>query len=219
VIEQGERMERRVIYTYYEVIGGHSFDNDRLLSSWLASWYLRGWEPRILTLTDAQKHGDYEKIMKRVSTLPTINNRQYEEACYRRWLAFDVVGGGVMCDTDVINFTAQVNDVPFPETVWIGNSSGVPCLVSASARGAKEIVDMINSSNEYIEINGLKHCSDMCMFMGSCFHRSAFAVEFGDSNFQSAPVIHFSFQSVLSETLGKLKKCEAVHSRRFLFPF
>jgi hypothetical protein len=210
-------MERRVIYTYYELIGGHSFDNDRLLSSWLASWYLRGWEPRILTLTDAQKHGDYEKIMKRVSTLPTINNRQYEEACYRRWLAFDVVGGGVMCDTDVINFTALPSEIPFPETVWIGDASGVPCLVAASERGAKAIVELISTSNESIQVNGLQHVSDMCMFIASDFHRSSFVVEFGHSHFQTAPVVHFSYRSVLSETLGKLKKCEAVHSRRFLF--
>ena len=70
---------------------------------WRDSWARNGWDPVVLTLSNATHHPLYEQLWAAVLALPTLNNKYYETQCYLRWLAIAAAGGGFMVDYDVMN--------------------------------------------------------------------------------------------------------------------
>lgn len=128
------------IYTYVETIP--EFPHERLLIAlWESSWRRLGWNPVILTPADAARHplsGDLEKHI--ATQLPSTNHPAYERACYLRWCALEVAGGGWMSDYDVINYSLhpEDNEPPGAGHLWFGHQSAIParvcpCLVHGGA--------------------------------------------------------------------------------------
>ena len=88
------------IHTYHEPLPG--VDRTEILELWAESWRRAGWEPVVHTRAEAAKHpkaGVYDRL---IAKLPTVNPRDYEEACWRRWLVAAQVGG-YWCDDDLVN--------------------------------------------------------------------------------------------------------------------
>lgn len=105
-----------VVNTYYEHING--FDDDvNLLGLWKVSWENNGWKTRVLTLDDAKRHSNYSKYISRFSAFPTVNDKQYELACFNRWFAMACIGG-YMADYDVINHGLRPFDRPNSFTLF-----------------------------------------------------------------------------------------------------
>ena len=56
----------------------------------------------VLSLEDAKKHPEYAALRARIEKLPLGGNREYDMACYLRWLAMVGAGGGWMSDYDAV---------------------------------------------------------------------------------------------------------------------
>lgn len=54
----------------------------------------------VLTIEDAERHAEYAMLRARIEKLPLGGNREYDLACYLRWLAMAAAGGGWMSDYD-----------------------------------------------------------------------------------------------------------------------
>ena len=103
--DSSETSERCPIYTYYEDLTHFSHQvHMSTLKSWARHWYSVGFMPLILSRQQAASHPLYKKFRKRMRKLPTVNPKNYEMACYLRWLAFEQIGGGIMVDFDVVYF-------------------------------------------------------------------------------------------------------------------
>ncbi len=132
-----------VVNTYYEHIDG--FDDDvNLLGLWKVSWENNGWKTRVLTFDDAKRHKNYNKYADRFSTLPTINNKQYEIARFNRWFAMACIGG-YMSDYDVINHGLRPFDKPNSFTLF---ESRCTSFVFGKVRDYNFCLDMFYRFNE-----------------------------------------------------------------------
>ncbi len=143
--------QRPVMHTYYDPLSqqkkrptGMSLSDDRqLLKIWADSWKAMGWRVRILTMQDAQKHPNFDHIQELLQKVPLGRRPDYDRACYLRWFAMTVAGGGWMSDFDVIplpgsmlanNHDAynRMNDGNFTVYDMTAQGDPVPSLVSGS---------------------------------------------------------------------------------------
>jgi len=147
----GEKLP--VIYTYFEGYNGIAQNKKHgdvaLLQYWSTAWDLAGWEPRILTEKDAEKHPDYEELIAIITDRQPAGEEncvsQYDMACYKRWIAMAAVGGGFMTDNDVFplnDFRVYGNELPNDGklTVW---EQWVPAIVSGSSEEYRRIAQRI----------------------------------------------------------------------------
>jgi hypothetical protein len=160
------------IYTYFDDIyvtrlfGFLGQDELDMLEMWKKSWSAYGWNTVILDQSIAKKHPKFKEYQKIFSTFPTVNSKKTELACYYRWIAMEVVGGGFMSDIDVMNYGFF-----YPSGNWEKNftthQSFIPSLVSASKAEYQRVIDLMASfdisKNEHKE-GGKPHISDMIIF-------------------------------------------------------
>lgn len=77
-------------------------DELRLQLLWRERWSAAGWEPFVLTEWQARQNPYFAEFDQAISKFPSANPATYERACFLRWLALEVAGGGFMSDFDVI---------------------------------------------------------------------------------------------------------------------
>jgi hypothetical protein len=182
-----------IVYTYYDPIvpGGRSPAHSGVLRLWSESWRRKGWEPRVLGPRDAKKHPHHARFLRRMREYPTINPREYEDACYLRWLALDKAGGGLMVDYDVINMGFAPRRGK--GAIEMLDPTYVPCAVFANSDGIRRICYELEVFNP----KGATHVSDMHIFK-SRFDEKTFGppgtecVEFTVEGWASAPLVHFA---------------------------
>ncbi len=82
-------------------------DVQRLLNAWESLWRESGWETRILTMDDAKKHKDFNRMK---AIMERFKDGEYNRRCFYRWLAMAEIGGGWMSDYDTfpLDFNAEV---------------------------------------------------------------------------------------------------------------
>jgi len=104
----------------------------------------------VVSQKDAERHPRYDEMVRRFSEYPTVNPPGYELACYLRYLAMAVVGGGFMTDYDVIN----VNVPPPPTCDWLPNDGAftthekfVPSVATGTAAEFDRVV------NEFYDVD------------------------------------------------------------------
>ena len=138
---------RCVVYTYFEDQG---MGDEPALEVWRDVWAKAGWDPVVLSQKDAERHPRYDEMVRRFSEYPTVNAPGYELACYLRYLAMAVVGGGFMTDYDVIN----VNVPPPPTCDWLPNDGAftthekfVPSVATGTAAEFDRVV------NEFYDVD------------------------------------------------------------------
>jgi len=129
------------IYTYYdESVSVTQSENQRnILDIWQRSWSKHGWGPLVLGPPEAQKHPLFTKLTEHVKReYRGPNPLIYELACFHRWLALAVVGGGYMSDYDVVNYgLAPMPPRELPFEILAGHKNrGCPCFAWASKIGA-----------------------------------------------------------------------------------
>lgn len=203
-------MAKQPIYTYFSPVDAINQQSQReVIDLWRNSWSAKGWNPIILSEQHAKGHKLYNEFVKHIDKFPTVNPKQYERACWMRWLALDVVGGGTMSDYDVMNFTWEPLE---PAWFAIHEPENVPCLVQASPQMAKSVIRHIlaHGPKDYKTENGKPHTSDMFLFQQK-FERQKLrtCVEYYHPGWECAPTIHFA-TFALNKTHRGISKANAI---------
>lgn len=99
-LEYAAKWHTPVMNTFWEPVpggccGASEEGHNKLIAAWKSSWENRGWETRILTLDDAKRHPDFDKLEE---ILQQLDVNDYNRRCFYRWLAMSNVGGGWMSD-------------------------------------------------------------------------------------------------------------------------
>jgi len=199
------------VYTYHDGIyeGGRP-DTDlrqadeqyEMISHWKRSWAKRGWNPKVLTQADARRHPMFQPITERLKQLPTVNSSAYELACYHRWLAVAVMGGGFMSDYDVVNFGFEPREPQSDLTIYESHFSRdevTPSCVSGTAYGFMSAVtafaacDPKHVTSDY---NGKPHTSDMIVLQKlrdtGLYVIAPIVRSYGNHGWDTAPLVHYS---------------------------
>ncbi len=184
-------------------------ETDIVLSLWKNSWRKNGWLPIVLTREDAKKHNLYEKILTKVIEFPTVNPKQYEIACFMRWVAIAAIGGGFMSDYDVINYHFLPIDIPSEVTVYHSLNPG---LVGGNGAAFDDtllslILNNVTSANFKLVSDKL-HYSDMYLFLQfpSMFHHVPISKLIGAEGWQNASLVHY-YNSGLNHIMAPLYGC------------
>lgn len=184
------------IYTYHIDVEGMA-DSVKLIDLWKQSWAKMGWNPMVLTREHSQRHPQYNDLVNHFNNhLPTINPKQYELACYERWLAMVVVGGGWMSDSDVINWSFFPNRPKSEDLICFSKGSICPCLVyggeEAYASGIKLFL-----SHRGGAINPA-HASDQDILNlhPDKIKHSLIVEQHGNAGWENASLVHFNHGSM-----------------------
>jgi len=195
------------LYSYYSdvpVIG--AFDSLKLIALWRQHWTAAGWEPFVLNEWHARQHPRYAEFHSKLCVLPSVNPKEYEIACYLRWLALAQVGGGWMADYDVFETKAPGAPPHWHELtgaelgkIQIFQTPCCPCLVWCSADNAVQFLEQA-STGQYgrREINGSAHYSDQYALEDLHMARVPW-IEirdmvklWSDKGWETAPVVHYA---------------------------
>ena len=189
------------VYTYHAGSPGPG----ELLDVWRKTWAAHGWEPTVLWQNDAEAHPRYDEIFEAVHKLPTVNSRQYEDACYLRWVALLQVGGGLMVDYDVGNRGFTPDHLHTPRALVPLHVDRVPCALWASKAGLNTVLEWFKNPGEPWTVNGQPHLSDMHVFArrSSGFPVDPVCCEFNDPRTKGLPLVHFSSDSTKLTGLSK----------------
>ena len=153
---------RPIIYTFYKRKTSTSKSKldvndikDEQLQVWVDLWKEAGWEPRILTLDDAERHPDFEKYNHKIRL--NAFNGYYDYLCFMRWLAMDAQGhGGWMCDFDVIpmGITTDEGRSVHNNGRFTVYERFVPSMASGSAaewnRMTRLMMDLASENSEHL---------------------------------------------------------------------
>lgn len=183
----------QTIYTYFETVPEMSYDDAmELMDIWKREWSSHGWTPVVLGYADAAKHPEFGELQKVFEAFPSSNPDGYDLACFNRWLAMSVVGGGWMSDYDVMPVNPAFNPTQTIE-FFSGNERDplIPCLVHGSKAGYETVIEHFRTHKPKGD-----HTSDMVALRD--FHGETFGGvrEYGDPSWQTAKVVHFSNHSM-----------------------
>lgn len=95
------------VYTYYKQ-DCQLQDFSPLVNLWVKEWIKAGFEPEVLINTPVS-HPQYELVVNTIKNLPSVNPKGYTDANIIRWLAMDLVGGGLHLDSDVFPNHTKIN--------------------------------------------------------------------------------------------------------------
>ncbi|KAJ8021936.1 hypothetical protein HOLleu_39280 [Holothuria leucospilota] len=158
------------IYTYFQKDPDTNPDsvneNNKILYLWEKAWSLAGWKPRILTEEDAKRHPNYEELRRKFWAFPTVNRKEYEIACFMRYLAMATVGGGWMSDYDVLPFRLSGCTEPLNEGGYTVYDSFVPSLVSGTSQEFTRVANVMadvdwTAQPKHFSVKNKPHVSDM----------------------------------------------------------
>ncbi len=118
------------IFTYFEPILEHykQAHHGDVVDLWRESWEKLSCPTTVLSRADAERNPIYQKLRDHISTFPTLNNRQYEEACFVRWCAAQLAGDEpfVFMDYDIFP-TALFQG--WPEVNGLAEFGAIPSCV------------------------------------------------------------------------------------------
>lgn len=182
------------IHTFHDNIGREA-SNVPLVYLWKERWERQGWEAVVLDRNDAQKHPDWARMATAFDRLPTVNGKPYEFACYIRWLAMEVVGGGWMCDYDVIPYDFKPRPPTERLTLW--NGGACPCLVSGSAAEYRRLAERFAGWTPTAKDMAFKpgpHCSDqnICDQIPGEYDVQSAVVQYLDPGWEKAAAVHYA---------------------------
>lgn len=192
------------IFTYYTHCAGHNPEPEvKLLALWKETWAKLGVEPFVLQEWHARQSPGFGEFHNAIGQLPTTNNRDYEKACFLRWLALAQVGGGWMMDYDL--FPNRFSDLPH----WTGAQMNrlqlmqancvCPCFVYASSEVALRLCgEMAPGKHGLRTINGQPHYSDQYVLCDLVDAKADWidlthhVLGYGDAGWEKAEFVHFS---------------------------
>lgn len=162
-LSSDEEQRRPIMYTFYSPLVRATetpreiktrIADQELLEAWKTTWYEAGWEPRVLTVQEAQQHPMYVSYKERLDDRVVLigkggRNEEYNEYCFLRFLAMAFVGGGTMADYDAFPLQ-RAHDSPTrtPDrfTVYqktINKAGPIPALCSGTSTEWERIAHAI----------------------------------------------------------------------------
>ena len=196
------------VYSYFEHLNDLALP---VIDLWKETWSRHGWNPIVLGESDFKAWPSHAEFDEKVSKLPTVNGFEYERACYRRWGAMVVVGGGLLGDYDVINFGFKPTDLP---------DCGDKCLMMEAAPGltlgskrsfelaCEVFMNYIPDASDVYQ--GKPHTSDMFitdkLLNKGLFERRIIGRQFGDLNWEHSTLVHFPSLVTGPDKAGVIRK-------------
>lgn len=184
---------RKTIHTYYAPVDAISrFDSERMIEIWKAEWEFAGWNPVVIGEKEARLHPRFEEFYATFKKFPSSNPDGYDLACFLRWVAMAAIGGGWMCDFDVLPNSGDFKtrgDISF----FSGNERDplIPCLVHGTKEGFEAVLMHFLSH----EPTG-NHTSDMVALRDYSSKSIGGVLEYGEPGWHSAKAVHFSNHSM-----------------------
>jgi len=188
------------IYTYFKALPDiNSIDERKLICLWTNAWREQGLEPVVLNERVASRSPLFQLCIEAYRKLPSINPRDYDLACFLRWLAV-----GVMRDD--FCFMSDYDCLPtkhWPGKVFESNQEEltvhqwhVPCLVGGPGL-LFENMALEFAGYEPKQTNGdqAPHVSDQCVLEGwhdrGIFKAAMNVLSHGEQNWKEAAAVHF----------------------------
>jgi hypothetical protein len=194
------------VFTYFDPL----FDETKaqeadLVIEWKRNWRAAGWTPTVLCHQDAATNPLYARFSKAVYALPTTNNKDYEMACWNRWLAYQmfaaVFGPSLFIDYDVAA-TTVLKRPEYPCWLALGYDPG--CF--ADSQMLREVVELMMACGleGSIEIDGRPHISDMTL-LNKLGHEIAPNLGICSLYPSTNQLVHVSNGSVISHGAGRTR--------------
>ena len=213
------------VYTYFDQDPTLTQFND-VLNIWKDSWSKHGWEPVVLPRRIAGMHPLCAQVEMHIGRLPTVNPKKYTINNFLRWLAMDVVGGGLHVDSDVVNYGYKPPTKPTgtqrtkaqlrPAVTTILDKGKVPCAVWTVPGNnfAKRFLEIKESS--LLELNGQKHNCDMPWFQKQPFETLDVVKEPSETSddWKEAQLVHFASGAISKFGFSKSTYATAVEVLR-----
>lgn len=188
------------VFTYFDPVPemAHS-EQQEMISIWKASWRANGWQPLVLSRKNIAFHPLYEDALRAFKGHPTVNPKEYELACWLRWLAM-AMQGGVMTDFDVLCFGFRPEDIPEnpgPLPTIFADANPCPCAVHGTERQYENVVRLFMEYKRRPEDNhnGVPHLSDQnaLQAMADKFRPYIFDMcpEYNQRHWREAKLVHF----------------------------
>ena len=185
------------VYCYMEWTGWPN--ETALVSLWERSWRAQGWITHILTSDPARDHPLHAKLMEKVASFPNVNDRRYVNANFRRWLAMAAIGGGVLSDHDIINYSFRPEHlekaVGAPPDTAIVLDPLAPTPAYGSSKAFEKVVDFFLKYSRRPEdsYEGKPHICEMiiCRNPELGLKRLPFAIEYTLENWNIKPMVHY----------------------------
>lgn len=208
------------LLAYYEDIG---LDWQlKTAELWLEHWTKEGWTPLLLGPSNALGHPKLQALKDKAASLPTVNGRAYETACYVRWCAFanaakNAVEPVVITDYDV--FARELYPPRDYPDRYNGEPSNGPGWLVARPEDIEAIIDTIlDYEPRKTDLTFDKpHVSDMIILINN---PQLFSVVdpiiqcYNTPGWRSRPLVHFA-NGYLSHKLPKYREIAAVlHAER-----
>jgi hypothetical protein len=156
------------MHTFYEPLPGLADTAEDVLQmgSWSEVWKDAGWSTRMLTLSDARRHPQFQAVDNRLTRLIAAgtrlgNNVAYEKMCYFRYLAMAAAGGGWMSDYDTIPLGDMIAGTPLPR-LFTSYTKHVPSLMVGSADQWIELLMHMLAIVEDVAYNYKNDWTDRC---------------------------------------------------------
>lgn len=181
------------VFTYYVPIKGKPQDDEiALIEVWEKSWALRGWTPVVLGEEHVPDDPEARKLKRAFQKQPTRLKPGMAYSWYVRWLAVAALGGGFMCDYDVINYAFEPREVG-AMTVY---ERHVPCLVSGTREECMRICHLFADyrADSADRVGWRKDTSDMKILIRcpEAYIQKRDCVEYCLPEWEDASAVHFS---------------------------
>lgn len=179
-------------FCYYENFHPPGYPG-KLLERWKDSWLSHGFNPIALNEDHARPHPKYAHVCDIIKDIPTVNDLQYERACWLRWLAYSMHAPAFYIDIDVINYDFSPADVETTEDLLSYQTYSGPAAVWATEKGLGDFIAFFDRAHEFIETyKGKPHLSDMHLFR--TFYKGKATAQMWDCCYPFAmesPLVHF----------------------------
>lgn len=172
-----------VVHTYFAPSSDEATrkEQEAVLDLWKKNWTDHGWDSRVLTEEVARRHLQFKPYQEAIELLPIKNPMEYEKACFNRWLAMAVNGGGMMVDMDTLTNGFESQPEGEKITILCGH---VPCAVI----GTKEQYESM-----FLQFLLTQSPSDMDFFdkRPEKYNHGTGCAEYATSGYGLSKLIHF----------------------------
>ena len=166
-------------------------DQDRILKLWKDSFDRHGFETTTLTEDDSMRHPRYAELLELVRQFPSVCQRDYENACWLRWLAYEQNAPGLFTDWDVLNFALVPEAVPTGDVISL-HADGGPGAVYATGVGIAGFISQFpDAPRRPWTVQGQTHTSDMTLFTSLGYPRVDLCAMITSPSARTAPLVHF----------------------------
>jgi hypothetical protein len=152
----------------------------------------------VLTQAQAELHPLYATLVDHFyKHLPTVNPPLYERACYVRWLAMAVAGGGWMSDADVIPYSLYPF-VPCSDTLTVFSQGNItPCLVYGSSSEYERVVrDIFLTHQKGVYAENHASDQDILQINAHKVRQVELVALYNTDGWKQSSVVHFNNDSM-----------------------